>query len=75
MVDDFDNEPIIQVFKANGIKTHADFAHLIPTMFNNLGYHPYGTWRPLPILAKCHLKILLRLYPPCQSQVAEASSI
>jgi hypothetical protein len=31
-------------------------------MINDLGYHPYGKWRPLPILAKCHLKILLGLY-------------
>jgi hypothetical protein len=61
MVDNFDNEPVIQVFKENGIKTLSDFACLTPTVINNLGYHPYGVWRPLPILAKCHLKILLGL--------------
>ena len=61
-VNDFDNKPVIQVLKENGIKTLFDFACLTPTMIDDLSYHPYGKWRPLPILAKCCLKILLGLY-------------
>jgi hypothetical protein len=54
-VNDFNNKPVIQVLKENGIKTLFDFACLTPTMIDDLSYHPYGKWRPLPrnLLAKC----------------------
>ena len=35
-VDDFDNEPVVQVFKENGIKTLFDFACLTPKLIDDL---------------------------------------
>jgi hypothetical protein len=57
-VDDIDNEPVIQVMKENGIKTLFDFTCLTLTLTDELGYCPYGKWRPLPVLARYHLKVL-----------------
>jgi hypothetical protein len=42
---------------------HSLTSHVLtPKLIDDLGYHPYGKWRPLPILVKCCLKILLGLY-------------
>ena len=62
LVDDFDDEPVIKVMKENGILTLFNFMCLTPTLIDTLGYHPYGKWRPLSVLARHCLKVLLGLY-------------